>query len=601
MSQLNRILGNPVSDLASEHYPQQLIEDMTKLFRLPPGDLAAPWPLRDLRIEQAVTLMYALIMATKKDQMLGVAGQIGVGKGKTLLCMLLPKAFKAKRPILLAPSDVAAQTFAAEKEWGQEYDVCRSLNYKVPADLQKWKDGEGKYRLVLSYAALSRPESTRLLTELQPDLIMADEAQALSNPKAARTKRFFRYMRKAECRFCPFSGSLFGKELAEFAHLLGLSLLDLSPLPRADKAEVAIWDSVVSVKGEPDQLARDRMEAVISWAAQAKRDNPHIEFPLALGQSFKDQARSALGFRLKTTLGFVMSTTSSCDQPLHIHTRNFEMSEYVNECIGRVFTDFVMPDEELVESGDEVARSARQLSAGFYYRYVWPDGEPDEDWLEARRAWTSESNKWLSRHDRDGCDSQKLLSDAIEAGDIKSDRHVASAWQLWKREMHKPEPPRESVWVDYAAVIDAVKWAKEVGSGIIWYYHQTVGDALEDFGIPCIRKGRVDHLRKDYPIMALNIRVYHKGHELQAWTNQLIMEPPSGGKVWEQLLGREHRQGQKNAVHTWVQQHTWKVRDDLRAACRDARTIQYLTFQPQKLNIAEGDIVPLRQHAQEEK
>ena len=54
-------------------------------------------------------------------------------------------------------------------------------------------------------------------------------------------------------------------------------------------------------------------------------------------------------------------------------------------------------------------------------------------------------------------------------------------------------------------------------------------------------------------------------------------------------------------MHTWVQQHTWKVRDDLRAACRDARTIQYLTFQPQKLNIAEGDIVPLRQHAQEEK
>ena len=79
---------------------------------------------------------------------------------------------------------------------------------------------------------LSRPESADLLEELDPDLIILDEAHNVASFKSARTKRVFQFFRdRPDCRAIVMSGTLTSKSLNDFSHLVELALRDGSPIP----------------------------------------------------------------------------------------------------------------------------------------------------------------------------------------------------------------------------------------------------------------------------------------------------------------------------------------------------------------------------------
>jgi hypothetical protein len=64
----------------------------------------------------------------------------------------------------------------------------------------------------------------------------------------------------------------------------------------------------------------------------------------------------------------------------------------------------------------------------------------------------------------------------------------------------------------------------------------------------------------------------------------LVLEPPSNGQAWEQLLGRTHRVKQpRDQVDFWVYSHTESLRGALRTALDDARYIEQTTGARQKL------------------
>jgi hypothetical protein len=78
--------------------------------------------------------------------------------------------------------------------------------------------------------------------------------------------------------------------------------------------------------------------------------------------------------------------------------------------------------------------------------------------------------------------------------------------------------------------------------------------------------------------------VHGKGKNLQAWNRQLVIEPPASGTVWEQLLGRTHRQGQRaDDVIAVVYQHTDRVRAAVDRATAQARYIEQTQGTPQKM------------------
>jgi hypothetical protein len=65
------------------------------------------------------------------------------------------------------------------------------------------------------------------------------------------------------------------------------------------------------------------------------------------------------------------------------------------------------------------------------------------------------------------------------------------------------------------------------------------GRNLEAFS-DAIKAGK----EKVIPIIA-SIDACQAGFNLQPWHRNLITAPPSGGKTWEQLVGRTHRDGQE--------------------------------------------------------
>jgi hypothetical protein len=82
----------------------------------------------------------------------------------------------------------------------------------------------------------------------------------------------------------------------------------------------------------------------------------------------------------------------------------------------------------------------------------------------------------------------------------------------------------------------------------------------------------------------MSIQAHGTGKNLQKWSDAYVLEPPSGGAAWEQLLGRLHRQGQTaDAVIFAVAQHAPAFAHALRSARTDARYIEDVSGNRQKL------------------
>ena len=129
----------------------------------------------------------------------------------------------------------------------------------------------------------------------------------------------------------------------------------------------------------------------------------------------------------------------------------------------------------------------------------------------------------------------------------------------------------------------AVEFLKQYPGSILWYESKAVEEALRDRGVKCFGAGRDPGNTGES--CAMSIRAHGIGKNLQSWSTQLIIEPPSSGQTWEQLLGRTHRSGQQaDEVEVFVIQHTESFRRALKSAKEGAEYIEESTGNKQKLN-----------------
>lgn len=150
----------------------------------------------------------------------GLYAPIAVGGGKTLIAALLGTVWGAQRPVILTTAALAAQGL-------KELDRYRRSFY-VPERLE-----------VVSYSILSHPDHEGLLSRLEPDALICDEAHALLGKGSARSKRIRRYLSSApHCRVALLSGSVAKASLMEWAELAGIALGDWSPAPRDRKTRI---------------------------------------------------------------------------------------------------------------------------------------------------------------------------------------------------------------------------------------------------------------------------------------------------------------------------------------------------------------------------
>lgn len=167
---------------------------------------------------------------------------------------------------------------------------------------------------------------------------------------------------------------------------------------------------------------------------------------------------------------------------------------------------------------------------------------PPDEWLAPRRAWAKFVREILSRSKH--VDSEKQVATACELGQIDD-----TAYRDWLRVRDTFQPRTIAVWHDSAALEICAAWLKKE-KGICWTDHTFFGRELSKrTGLPYFGQNGLDKdgrsiLDAKGPIIASGA-ANDTGKNLQAWRANLITSCPTGAAVWEQRLGRTHRQGQR--------------------------------------------------------
>ena len=476
----------------------------------------------------------------------GLLGPIGVGDGKTLLDLLTPMVMPSCQvAVLLIPPGLRDQLEVDFEFYSQ--------HWKLPnLTTGRWHNPGRPWLHVIAFSELSGAKSTDLLERIKPDLIVVDEAHSVRNRTAARTKRFLRYFgMHPETRLCAWSGTLTSRSLRDYAHLSTIALREGSPTPHH-------WPTVEEWAGAIDPS----------------------DFPSPMGALRKlcqpgEHIHKAWRRRLHDTPGVVASVSGmSCDASIQFHERKVKAPPAILSALSELRASWDRPDGDKLVQIVEVARCARQLSAGFFYRWRWPRGEPVEvieAWLEARKAWHKELRhklQWAEPH----MDSPLLCAKAAirffdgYQGHLPTWRSLT--WPAWRDIREKAKPETEAVWVDDFLVRDAATWANEE-PGIVWYEFDEFGRKVaEAGGLPFYGPGddaAEGILReKGNRSVVASIRAHGTGRNLQMFNRQLVANPPSDGGTWEQMLGRTHRDGQKaDLVEVFVYRHTAEMVDAL--------------------------------------
>lgn len=287
---------------------------------------------------------------------------IGVGHGKSWIAILAASVLDVDGAIILAPTATVPQLDAEREKL--------SAGYRV------------KPLRILSYERLSRADASEALRAAASELggrvaLILDEAHKVKRPQAARTKRVRRFVRATGCPVVAMSGTLTSKSLLDFAHLSRWALGDGSPLPNSYRRLTA-WANALDVEtADLDQqwLRSHEARRLVEWAGG--------------DEVTRVTARDAFRERLHSAPGVVASKEGSIGASLVVRRvlrRRLATPPAVVELLDQL-SEGVDPQGEPVGDPAAAARISRQLVAGYWYRWRWPDGQPDVDWLLARADW----------------------------------------------------------------------------------------------------------------------------------------------------------------------------------------------------------------------
>lgn len=544
-SELGRILSLPTREPPTPEQLQGIAQELER--RLGKGEV--PCQCREvykrpccnhLRDVQAWCLAEGSV--TK-----GVVANIGVGHGKSLLDLLMAMVVPVKRCVLLlVPANLKSQLLLVD--WGYY-----GQHWKLPNLVgNKWFTPGRPLMHVLSYSELSGSKSSAVLDEVAPDVILLDEAHFLKDPKAARTKRFFRYLREhPDTMLFEWSGTLTAKSGKDWWTGSSFALKEHSPGPR-DYHTQQEWSEAL----DPGKLGHRPLGA------------------LEVFGKTREKAWEGYQKRVVATPGVITSgDTLSCQASLIISERKVEVPESIRKALVSLDASWDRPDGDPLVDALSVAKCAREIASGFFFRWRFPRSEPVElirDWLKVRKDWNREVREKLKKATVH-MDSPLLLAQAAarwyEGYWHVSDRArtfvapktkdgprptwASPTWPDWKKIHKLVVPETEAVWIDDFLARSTADWLATTESGIAWYLNPEFAARVKAL-YPAVchcgpgREGDAKVLQlKGKEKALLTIRAHGTGKNLQMFSRALVTQPPSDGKDWEQLLGRLHRQNQE--------------------------------------------------------
>lgn len=431
------------------------------------------------------------------------------GAGKTAVSLFSFTLLKSKRPLLVVPADLLADTRKRLTEIARHWRVL-------------------PYIEIVSYQWLSHKKQHAFLDEYHPDVIFCDEADYLANTDTVAWKRFKKFFKLyPETRFYVATGTPMGRQVREIAHLLLATLRDGSPLPRPMDEQIA-WGMALNSK-----LSGDRIDP-----------GALLTLPGAEGSEPLTRARRAFRKRLLETPGVVATAGNVPPIKLVVRSIEPEVSEPVREAIQTLRKTKISPAGLLVKSALELYGHAKRLGQGLHYYY---DPPPPVEWRLARSEWYSWANKKLGMMHR--IDQMSQLQDEILAGRINDEGRYAK----WKaiEPTYDLKAHRKVKWVDDETSFGWAKaWVGKHKNGLIWTPDVAWGQLAEKkLGIPYFgemgeHEGQsIREYRGKFAICSIS--AVSRGRNLQRYQHNLVMSPPSTGKMWTQLLMRTWRDGQE--------------------------------------------------------
>lgn len=492
--ELDRVLAIPRRTWTPEQI-ETMVDRMTLAHRAP-GSKARLRPLQAIALAEIAAIRGAFI-------------GIPVGGGKTLTQALAPRMLRdIQRPLFVNPAHLIPKT---EREF-QEY----RKDWVLPT-----------FYRVESYQTLARSGAADFLDRFLPDMIVFDEAHFVKNTGTAVARRVKRYLKNHPKTVTVFmTGTPFGVSLRDFAHQMEWSLGARSPVPH---------------KGH-DGIDLDE------WCRALDADVPEQQ-QLGFGALHRlDPDDPIRGFqqRLFTCPGVVLSQDPPLPIPIHIESHVAPQDDAIKDAIAALRKDWITPDGLECRDGVEVWRHVRELATGFYS--VWTPRPPIE-WAEPRSAWARICREVLSNNRRD-LDTEEQLVRWMEAHpDHYPD--ALEVYRAWKEVEPSFVPNPVPYWISDKVLDWIVKWSRK-SPGLIWTDRPAVGLRLAERGLAYygqdgvdLRTGKRTEEHDPSVSCVLGRKSNDSGRNLQAWRRNLIVDVPSRGTDWEQLIGRTHRPGQQ--------------------------------------------------------
>lgn len=456
----------------------------------------------------------------------------GVGAGKSMLLYLLPRALKAKRPLILLPA-------SAEKDIRTLHDEYRD-HFEAPESL------------FLTYELLSRDIDDRLLESYAPDLILADEMHALSNYGHGSRKgagcviKLQRHLSKHyPLPFWGFTATPWKTSLTDCQHLFAFAKDMDSPLP-LDRDVCNAWSQAEFPKGD---------------------DNPQEARQLA----GLDKLKLPVMQRISRTPNVLWLDNFFRETPLTLRVVDGTTSSEVEELLAYLEAG-LLPEGDIAASESEVWRTRQELSLGYYSRFVEP---PPHWWVEARSAYTKAFQRSM-------CDTHRQFDTR------NKNSPVVQAWKIARSTF---QPESEPVWKDKnsPAMTYAVEYLAKNQSGLVWVPFVPAAERIAELaGVPCFGegqgKGGKPHIMTHKGPAVVTFEANKESKNLQAWKDNLFLCPPSKSYRLEQAIGRTHRSGQKHPVTATFYCALPQQRADVFKAVNDARQQERVTGIPQKMS-----------------
>jgi hypothetical protein len=513
----------------------------------------SPWqhPSAEITLNEVQLCALAAVVSAQ-----GGFFPIGVGHGKTFIALLVGMVLD-RQAVVFVPAHTVTQ-ITEELERLRQSFVMRHPVVIIPYSQISMPDGRSRVAQRLSHL------------DPQNICVVLDEAHAIKNPKSARTRRILDLCSMLRCPVVALSGTMTNRYAADFEHIAQLAL-PRSFLP-TDPAESHTLHTALA---EPTTYDRyfESTDADTAWTESELDEG----FADTMGHT-SAQVRESIQARMKTWAGVHATSSTSVGASLRLTKISYSLSDDLKRAIADAYAGYTPHGVALVEPVEKWLL-LRTLSSGWWYELIWSSELPPEFFVARKRFFglvraLVDDGQFETAG---GC-----ITSMRRRAEQGSDDTLSRAWQAWEPWSDHPKPDRIAHVIDTAPVRQIASLAMQGDPCIVWYHYAQTADLLESCGLKVWRAGQ-EPLRTPH-FCAMSIPSHGEGLNLQQWRKSVVLEPPTTGKSWEQMLGRLHRRGTPHdEIWFSVAHATISQKNAYYSAMRDARYVEAVMGQQQKL------------------